>query len=403
MRTRCLRMRSFATPLLLLALAFAACKRIEKDVPPAVTQAVAAIKQKYCPDQRLCVFDVHVEMRGANLKLIGELSDASARRELLQAVKTAMPDFKVEDEIRFLPDETLPANERFGLVVVSVANLRSKPGHAQELALQQLMGSSVAILKKEGNWYYVQTEDQYLAWIPSGSLHVGEQSLIADWRVSDLVAIKTMNATVRAEAHADATPVATVVLGNVLKRLPENAASSSNIKNKWLAVALPDGRQGHVENEMVANAGELYPPAATSAANVIAQAQRMRGVPYLWGGTSVSGFDCSGFTQTVFRLNGLQLLRDASQQARQGEPLAVSKDFAELQPGDLLFFGEKENRITHVAISLGGARFIHASDFVRVNSLDENDADYVEYRRKTFQFAKRFFNATGAMTDRMQN
>lgn len=402
MPTRCLSLRSFAAPLL-LTLAFAACKRIEKDLPPAVTQAVAAIKQKYCPDQRLCVFDVHVQMRGANLKLMGELSDAAARRELLQAVKAAMPDFKVEDEIRFLPDETLQSDERFGLVCVSVANLRSKPGHAQELALQQLMGSSVAILKKEENWYYVQTEDQYLAWIPSGSLRVGGQSLMEEWRAADLVAIRSMNATVRVAAHADATPVTTVVLGNVLQRLPDAAASSSNTKNKWLAVALPDGRQGYIENEMTTSASELYPQAPTSAANVITQAQRMLGVPYLWGGTSVAGFDCSGFTQTVFRLNGVQLLRDASQQARQGGPIESSNDYAELQAGDLLFFGEKENRITHVAIALGGARFIHASDFVRINSLVENDADFVEYRRNTFQFAKRFFHATNGMTDRMQN
>jgi cell wall-associated NlpC family hydrolase len=403
MPTRRLRTRSFAAFLLLLAFAFAACKRIEKDLPAAVTQAVAGVKQKYCPDQRLCVFDVRVQMRGANLKLTGELSDASARRELVQAVKAAMPDFKVEDEIRFLPDESLPANERYGLVCVSVANLRSRPAHAAELALQQLMGSRVAILKKQGNWYYVQTEDQYLAWIPSGSLRVGEQSLIEEWGAADLVAVKSMNGTVRVEARADAAPLSTVVLGNVLQRLPAAVVSSSNTKTKWLAVALPDGRQGYIESETVASASELYPQTPTSAANVIVQAQRMLGVPYLWGGTSVSGFDCSGFTQTVFRLNGIQLLRDASQQARQGEAIEVGRDFAELRPGDLLFFGEKENRITHVALSLGGPRFIHASDFVRINSLDENDADYVEYRRKTFQFAKRFFNATNAMTDRMQN
>lgn len=375
-------------------LALSACKRIEKDLPPAVTKAVEAVKQKYCPDQRLCVFNVQVQIRGANLKLMGELTDAAARRELLQAVKAAMPDFKVEDEILFLPDENLPSNERFGLINVSVANLRSRPAHAAELALQQLMGSSVAILKKEEHWYYVQTEDQYLAWIPSGSLRVGDQSVIDDWRASDLVAYKAMHGYVRAEANAEAMPLATLVLGDVLRRLPETVSATTHGKTKWLAVALPDGREGYVENEMVTSKQELYPQTQTSPENVIAQAQRMLGAPYLWGGTSISGFDCSGFTQTVFRMNGIPLLRDASQQARQGEPLEVSNNFAELQPGDLLFFGEKENRITHVAISLGGPRFIHASDYVRINSLDEADPDYVEYRKKTFQFAKRFFNAT---------
>ncbi len=375
-------------------LALLACKRIEKDLPPVLTTAVEGVRQKYCPDQRLCVFDVHVQIRGANLKLTGELSDTAAQRELLQAVKTAMPDFKVEDETRILPDETLPEGERFGLVRVSVANLRSRPAHAAELALQLLLGSSVAILKKEGNWYYVQTEEQYLAWIPRGALSVGDHNMVAAWRAAELIAIKAMNGTVRVEGRADAAPLTAVVLGNVLRRVPETAVPNPNAKVKWLAVALPDGRQGYIESEMVTTVQELLPQTPLSGAAVVAQAQRMLGIPYLWGGTSVSGFDCSGFTQTVFRLNGIRLLRDASQQARQGELLEVGEDFAELMPGDLLFFGEEEDRITHVAISLGGAHFIHASDFVRINSLDENDPDYVEYRRKTFQFAKRFFHAT---------
>lgn len=372
-------------------LALAACKRIEKDLPPAVAAAIAQVKDRHCPDTRLCVFDVQVQMRGANLMLMGELSDEVARRDLLQAVKNAMPDFKVEDEIR---DEALPADGRFGLVRVNVANLRGKPAHSAELVHQLLMGSSVSVLKKEGGWCYVQTEDRYLAWIPSGSLQLVDQSMVEQWRAADLLACKTMNSVVRAEAASDATVLSTLVLGGVLRRAPPASSTNSSAKNKWLAVTLPDGRSGYIENEAVVRAQELLPPAPSSSTALIAQAQRMLGIPYLWGGTSVYGFDCSGFTQTVFRLNGINMLRDASQQARQGEPVIAEADYSGLQPGDLLFFGEKENRITHVAISLGGARFIHASDFVQINSLNEIDADYVEYRRRTFQFAKRFFRAT---------
>lgn len=376
----------------MLLLVLGACKRIEKDLPAAVTTAIAQVKEKHCPDTRLCMFDVQVQMRGANLKLLGELSDAAARNDLLRAVKAAMPDFKVEDEIRFLPDESLPGSERFGLVRVGVANLRGKPAHSAELVHQLLMGSSVAVLKKEGGWCYVQTEDRYLAWIPNGSLQPGDHSMIEQWRATDLVACKNMNGIVRAQAAADAPALSTVVLGSVMQREASHANASA--KSKWLAVTLPDGRRGFIENESVMSATELLPQAPVSSAALVTQAQRMLGIPYLWGGTSVHGFDCSGFTQTVFRLSGINILRDASQQARQGEPVIAGADYSGLQPGDLLFFGEKENRITHVAISLGGARFIHASDLVQINSLNENDPDYVEYRRRTFQFAKRFFRAT---------
>lgn len=375
----------------MLMLVLSACKCIEKDLPPAVTTAIEQVREKHCPDRRLCVFDVQVQMRGANLKIMGELSEAEARRELLQAVKAAMPDFKVEDEIRALPDEALPSDERFGLVRVSVANLRANPKHAAELVHQLLMGSSVTILKKDGIWHYVQTEDRYLGWIPSGSLQLGDQNMIAQWRDADLVACKSMNGTVRAEAASDAAALSTVVLGSVMRR--EASHSNASAKSKWLGVALPDGRSGFIESESVTSVAELLPATPLSSATTVSQARRMLGIPYLWGGTSVHGFDCSGFTQTVFRLNGIDILRDASQQARQGESIIAGVDYSGLQPGDLLFFGEKENRITHVAISLGGARFIHASDMVQINSLNENDADYVEYRRRTFQFAKRFFNS----------
>ncbi len=374
---------------LLIALLFGVgCKRLEKDLPPAVSEAIKRVEEKRCPDRRLCVFNVQVVMLGANLKLIGELSDTTTRNELVAAVKQAAPNFKVEEEIRLLPDETL-GGRRFAIVRTAVANMRTQPEHEAELSNQLLMGSLLALLKKERGWYYAQTEDGYLGWLPAGSLAAVTQEGLDAWLAGDLVAFNRLDGHVHLEPKAGALPLSALVWGCTLRRLETIEPKAGAGKQKWLKVELPDGRQGFVEAELLSERDKVFPTSAGSTQGVVATAEKFLGVPYLWGGSSPNGFDCSGFTQMVFRLNGVALLRDASQQARQGVAIEAGREFENLQPGDLLFFGEQQGKITHVAISLGGPRFIHASDFVQINSLAENDDDYSAYRRETFQFARR--------------
>jgi cell wall-associated NlpC family hydrolase len=136
------------------------------------------------------------------------------------------------------------------------------------------------------------------------------------------------------------------------------------------------------------------------ANTILKTAYRFMGIPYLWGGTSTKGMDCSGFTKTVYFLNGIVLQRDASQQVNTGELVDVKNGWENLQAGDLLFFGrkaegDKKERITHVAIYIGDGDFIHAAGRVRINSLNPTKTYYSKYRDNSFIRAKRILTSVG--------
>ncbi|MDZ7291928.1 MAG: NlpC/P60 family protein [candidate division KSB1 bacterium] len=374
---------------LLAMLGLGSCKRIEKGTPAAVTETIERMCAQYCPDPRLGVFDIDVLTRGANLKLLGEMNDPNLKVSLVEAVKKAVPDFKVEEEIRVLPDPRL-GEERFGVVRVSVANIRERPNHKSALVNQVLAGSVVAILKAKDGWYYVQSEDDYLGWVTGGSLQRCSTSAVDEWLAADLVAFNKLHGVIRAEASETSLPISEMVLGNLIRRLQTIRVGSPRAGQMWLKVALPDGREGFLPQTDVAAPTEVFPRTPTSPQRVVTTAQRFLGVPFLWGGNSVHGFNAAGFVQTVLRLNGLRLLRDADQQAREGRPIEVSSDFSELHPADLLFFGKTIKQIDHVGISLGGARFIHVADFVKISSLDPNDPNYERELHDGYQFARRY-------------
>jgi hypothetical protein len=163
-------------------------------------------------------------------------------------------------------------------------------------------------------------------------------------------------------------------------------------------VAYPDGRSAIIDAAIAEPLQQWLERVETTGESIVTTARRFSGVPYLWGGTSAKALDCSGFVRTVYFLNGVLLPRDADQQACVGEPIPLDKEMKHLFPGDLLFFAKQlpesqPPRIVHVAISLGGKRFIQASGDVNSKSLDPADSDFGPLWLRSLTCARRIVGA----------
>lgn len=273
------------------------------------------------PDRRLGLFEVKATWTDGLLSVKGETT-------LPRAV---WDDWQTAVDIRTLVGE--PA-----VVVAPVLNLRREPRHGAELVSQAPMGTRLAVLQRpEGEWWRVQTPDGYVAWGRCDNLRL--EPLAPE-------GLRTLPAVLMAERPdgMGAHPIAAGSELRIRERRPEG----------WLAVT-PAGIEVWVpENAGVAptNRQKLWRHPETLGARAAAIAQSWLGVPYLWGGKSGWGLDCSGLTQLAYELLGVRLPRDADQQAK---ALPALSSWDELTPGDLLFYPG------HVAMWAGGGAVIHAS------------------------------------------
>lgn len=354
-----------------------------------IASTLRQAKEKFAPDRRTVVFDVDGIAAGDRIVLRGEVHSDALKELLLQYVRQQLPG-EIVDSIRALPDPAL-GNKVYAVVSLSVANIRTKPAHPAEMGTQALLGTPLKVLKQEDDWYYVQTPDEYLGWTDD-RIVVMDPDAYRLWREKPKVVVTTEFGYTREAADARSQPVSDVVIGSLL--------AFRSAKGSYVEVEYPDGRTGFLPRESVEPFDRWLREANDTPQRVVATAKRFMGVPYFWGGTSSKGMDCSGFSKTVYYLNGVLLPRDANQQATVGDPVEPVGDWADVSAGDLLFFGARaregrSERITHVAISLGGKRFIHASGGtgVCVNSLDPSAPDYSPYRERSFLRIKRIIGA----------
>ena len=266
----------------------------------------------------------------------------------------------------------------WAVINTSCVFMRSEASYTSENVSQSRMGTPVQVLERSGYWAKIRTPEPYEGWVNELTL----APLPEDYRTSDRYLCIAEHSHVFAEPSSDAERLSDLSMSDILR-------SGDGAADGWLPVQLWDGRPGWVKADELAGFDGWMTSAASHASKasqtgsagsgiaadgiaeeVVATARLFLGAPYLWGGMSAGLFDCSGLVGFCYFMAGIQLPRDASRQIKCGVPV----EFADMQAGDLVFFGEK--RASHVAICTGPGRIIHSSQIVRENSLIAGEPDY---------------------------
>jgi cell wall-associated NlpC family hydrolase len=289
-----------------------------------------------------------------------------------------------EPDSTALPTETL-GEKQWAIVNVSVCNLRQANDYDAGMASQALLGMPVKLLQKDG-WYEIETPDNYRSWVLGASLQLVTRAELEQWNRAEQVVVTAIYGFVYSKATARAQTVSDVVAGNRLKLLGST--------RKFYHVAYPDGRTGYLPKADGQPVEKWRRAVRHDAAGIIETGKRLMGVPYMWGGTSTKGVDCSGFVRTTLLQHDIIIPRDASQQAFKGQHIDIAPDFGNLLPGDLVFFGRKATdgkpaHVSHVGIYIGNKKFIHSLGWVHISSFNPADAEYDEYNLGRLLWAQR--------------
>lgn len=250
-----------------------------------------------------------------------------------------------------------------GVVAVSVASMRAEPAHSSELETQALMGMHVKLGRQSGDWLQAVTPDGYEAWIHRTAVICPDSAAFDRWNRLPKLMVRSLDRryVVADTVNHQPEPIIDVVNGAVI-------AGVNNNRGRFTEVELPDGRRGFIESDAV-DKFDGNPVESIDVGRLLTVARSMMGSPYLWGGTSTLGVDCSGLVRVAFWDQGILLPRNASQQALTG--IAVECDAESLRPGDLVFFAADSagSRITHVGIYEGEGKLIHSSGTVHRSDL----------------------------------
>lgn len=355
----------------------------DRTIPADVTHLSDSLKRQYAPDKRVALFDVDYSFSGKNVMLRGVTTSAEAKAALLNGLSEA--DYKVMDCLQVLPDEAALNGKTYGIVNVSVSNLRTDPDFSSEMMTQGLMGMPVRVLQRDG-WYRIQTPDNYIAWVHRVGIHPVTKDELHAWNEAEKIVVTAHYGFVYSEPKLTSQTVSDVAAGNRLKW--------EGTKGAFYKVTYPDGRTGYISKSISMPEKKWRAALKQDAASIIRTAHTMMGIPYLWAGTSSKGVDCSGFMRTILFMHDIIIPRDASQQAYVGQHIDIAPDFGNLQPGDLIFFGRKatadhKERVVHVGMYIGNKRFIHSQGDVRISSFDPADELFDEYNLGRLLFATR--------------
>jgi gamma-D-glutamyl-L-lysine dipeptidyl-peptidase len=342
--------------------------------PQARIRGVAGeVRAELVPDPRVEVFEVRTRPTAGGLTVHGVTTVPAAAESFRRRVDALGVDADVRIDI--LPDPSLrPASD--ALIRSPIAPVYSRPTMNSTQVSQYVLGVRVTLLSAHGLFYRVRGEDALVGWIHQGYMVIGAPDWALAWERAEH---GEPVVSTGAEVHDEA--------GRTFARLPWGARV---IQQSGGRILLPDGRTGQLGDGEVVAADRLWDRFPARGESIARTARRWVGAPYLWGGVTPHGVDCSGLVQSVHWIHGVALPRDSDMQNRVGSEIEPGTDFQRLRPGDLLFFSDK-GRVNHVTLSLGGSEIIHASASNGVVDVNDvcGDQDVERLLHRTFVGARR--------------
>lgn len=248
---------------------------------------------------------------------------------------------------------------KFAYCNVSIVPVRSNPNDRSEMVSQMLFGETMEVLEKGANWAHIRMSfDQYEGWVDPKQIVLIDDEEMNRIQSAAMCFVTDMVQVLQNKEVNQLTPL---VIGSHLPGLQYGSFHMAGQKLSYDGMYIDD---------------KVEP----KRASVLENAMVYLNAPYLWGGKTPFGIDCSGFTQQVFKVSGIPLLRNASQQSLQGETINFITD---AHPGDLAFFDNEEGSIIHVGILMGENKIMHASGKVRIDAVDHQGIFNVDSRTYT--------------------
>ena len=264
---------------------------------------------------------------------------------------------------------TLAASaQEYGVVDISVCNLRATPDFDAEMVSQALLGTGVKVFST-GRFNEIETPDGYRGWVHEEAISILDEDAYSGWEKAEKVIVTAMTGLVFSEPDEHSPTVSDIVGGDRLEYLGSS--------HGWFRAGFPDGRVGYIRRTDAVRESVWRQSLRQDGDAIAETALRFIGFPYLWGGMSPKGVDCSGLVRAVLWMHDIVIPRDASPQSEYCERLPIDK----LRKGDLIFFGRLKDgvltdRVNHVGIWLGDGRYIHSLGIVKISSLNPDDELY---------------------------
>jgi len=258
-------------------------------------------KAEYAPDKRTALFELQLLDNNSPVRYEVVTTEAEA----LPAFRRRLADKHISETkiaINLLPDSSVSDNVS-GVVNLSVANLRVQPRNQAELASQVLLGTKVDLLQQQHGYYRARTPEGYIAWIATSSVTPMTSTEMNQWKSAEKVIFTADFGHSYTQPDHKSLRVSDLVMGDLLIALGQS--------DGFYHVQYPDGRLAYIDEELVRSFDKWLGTRHVTAESVLAVAKAMMCVPYLWGGTSVEGVYCSGFTTTAYFMNGMVIRRDA--------------------------------------------------------------------------------------------